>query len=145
MRNSIFKPYISFGSYIWALGMILFAVFLSYDSTNQYWYLGTLLIGFIIATMWCFVFFYTQYRIENQTLFIRGVIKSKQINLEAVSRVERNKVDWLIKNGRLYFWNPYRRGMKLYLNGSEELFINVGEDSGFLKQLLDLNPNIEVK
>ncbi|KKO92894.1 hypothetical protein AAW12_02320 [Sphingobacterium sp. Ag1] len=84
-------------------------------------------------------------RIENQTLFIRGVIKSKQINLEAVSRVERNKVDWLIKNGRLYFWIPYRRGMKLYLNGSEELFINVGEDSGFLRQLLDLNPNIEVK
>lgn len=107
--------------------------------------MGTLLIVFIIATMWCFFFFYTQYRIENQTLFIRGVIKSKPINLEAVSRVERNKVDWLIKNGRLYFWNPYRRGMKLYLNGSEELFINVGEDSGFLRQLLDLNPNIEVK
>lgn len=144
MRNSIFKPYILFGSYIWALGMILFAVFLSYDSTNQYWYLGTLFIGFIIAIMWFFIFFYIQYRIENQTLFIRGVIKSKQINLETVSRVERNKVEWIIKNGRLYFWNPYRRGMKLYLNGSEELFINVKEDSGFLKQLLDLNPNIEV-
>lgn len=94
-----------------------------------------------LSIYFCFIFLLyislfssKKYLIRDQTL----KIPSKYIDIQSITRIEKRKFN--IKSAYFYFDK-----IVLVLNDGEEFKISPKNEQEFIKQLLLVNPNIELK
>lgn len=105
--------------------------------------MGTLFLFLILAVTCYFTFFFNQYWIEGDDLFIRSISGTKSLNITTIRRLERDKVDWF-GTMRLTILRPYRKGMILHYNQFDDLFICPEKPLEFIGELKQINPSIEI-
>ncbi|MDM1293523.1 PH domain-containing protein [Sphingobacterium sp. N143] len=141
--KQIFKTNISLGSYIWGMAMVACIVILGYNGMSQGLYLGTALLFSILVLSWYFTFFFKRYWIQGDKLFIRSISGTKSIAINAIRKLETDQTGWLGTMG-LNILSPYRKGIMLYYNQIENLFIYPEKSAEFIDKLQQIKPSIEI-
>lgn len=116
------------------------AYFMMLDPTvgqnELFFFIGVFLL---IYTLLLLLFFKTDYRIENNKLFCRSGFFKKSFEVSSIRKIEKGVslyVGW--KLGLAF------RGLVIYYNKFDELYITPENESEFIETLKNLNPEIQV-
>ena len=143
MNVFIFKVNISKESYIWFIAVCVLIAGIRFNSINNGVYLSTAIALFVLALIWYFVFYYSNYKISDNKLLVKAIEGKKTIDVKNIRKIEKGNSIWT--SGWFYFWYPYQKGLNIHYNKYDEIFINPEQQEEFIAKLLDINPSIEIK
>ena len=142
MRAKTFKTNISIESYIWISIVLISTALIRYESISKGDYLSTIINVSLLAVFWYFVFFYSKYLIAESMLLCKTISVEKGININSITKIEKGNSIW--KSGLFFVWYPYQKGLNIYYGNQEDVFVNPDDQENFIKELLEINPKIEL-
>ncbi len=124
----------------WWLGLLLvYPIYLSVASlAKEQWLYGFAGLGFVIGVV-LFVSKTTRYIIKENQLIVKSMwIVNNTIDISKIRKIEKSNS--ILSSPALSLDR-----IALYYNKYDEVYISPKEKQDFLNNLLEINPNIEVK
>lgn len=137
--KKIYKKTISKSSYIWLTIVIILSIAMSYNNLTNHQYLGFSFLCLAISCSWYFTFIHTKYYIDDTKIIIKALFEKKEISIEKIKQIEKNQT----KNF-LSFLIPAETGLLIHYNKYDEVLISPKINEIFIKELKNINPNIEI-
>lgn len=139
---TVFKVRKAKESYLWAVLILAFISILRYTSITKGLYLSTIFVILLLVSIWYFVFYYSKYTIAANDLICRTATGEKAIDIKSITKIDKGNSIW--RSGLFYFWYPYQKGLNIHYGNQEEVFVNPDDQENFIKELLEINPNIKI-
>lgn len=127
------------GAYVWLLCIITLLIFNYYENINKGLFLGALLSTLFLGFIWYVIFIFPKYQIADDSLLLNNFLEKKAISIHAIRKVEQNQI-----RGIYPILNPYQKGLVIHFNKYDEVFINPRSTDSFIRDLLEINPDLEI-
>jgi hypothetical protein len=134
-----YSPKIGKGAYIWLLSIITLLTFNYYENINKGLFLGALISTLFLGLIWYIIFIFPKYHITDGSLLLSNFLEKKTISIHEIRKIERNQI-----RGIYPILNPYQKGLVIHFNKYDDVFINPRSTDSFIRDLLEINPDLEI-
>lgn len=133
-KDKLFSA-IFYGFFAFFLFLMLFI--LRQESSNQKW-VGFFIVVFLFL-MLIWMWYVTDYKIVNTVLTVRSGPFNQNIPIRSITKIQVGKTKWVG-----YKLGLSAKGLIIYYNKYDEIYITPQNQDKFCKQLKLVNKNIEI-
>lgn len=127
------------GAYVWLLSIITLLTFNYYENINKGLFLGALISTLFLGLIWYVIFIFPKYHIADGSLLLSNFLEKKTISIHEIRKIERNQI-----RGIYPILNPYQKCLVIHFNKYDDVFINPCSTNSFIRDLLEINPDLEI-